>query len=415
MRRFFAIAVSIGLVGFCIAAHSSPLIIQPSQEFAYNEGGLGEGGWGGVSLRGSLLFAGNSGGDQYPPVTGVVNIYRKVDDAQCSVSPCWVEESQLQRPDALPGDGFGICIDFDGRTLVIGSPAFDMTGAGGDIDYAAVYVYERDRDRFVFKQKLQGVPIPANPGGLSHFGLTAVLSGDRLAITQLPEFVSGSAYVFKRNERGVWHQEAQLQPAAITLSDQFGVSVDLTRDTLISGSDTTGYATLFYRKGDDWTEGPTLRAPDQAWNGGGGFGRSVTFRGDDQVAVGAYLSADPNYAVYHGSEYLFKRDGQDWIQQTVIVDPDFAPLTGPMFGAQSKFRGGRLAIASTEGIYLYEHRDKQWVWVAKLVLPSPEYFVLDNSLESLDLNTTTVVATTITGIAIFDISALDAKSAAVAP
>jgi hypothetical protein len=60
---------------------------------------LGEGGWGGVALRGSLLFAGNSGGDQYPPVTGVVNIYRKVDDSQCSVSPCWVEESQLQRPD----------------------------------------------------------------------------------------------------------------------------------------------------------------------------------------------------------------------------------------------------------------------------------------------------------------------------
>jgi hypothetical protein len=44
-----------------------------------------------------------------------------------------------------------------------------------------------------------------------------------------------------------------------------------------------------------------------------------------------------------------------------------------MFGAQSKFRGGRLAIAST------------------------------------------VVATTITGIAIFDISALDAKPAAAAP
>ena len=163
MRRFFAIAVSIGLVGFCIAAHSSPLIIQPSQEFPYNEGGLGEGGWGGVALRGSLLLAGNSGGDQYPPVTGVVNIYRKVDDAQCSVSPCWVEESQLQRPDAVPGDGFGICIDFDGQTLVIGSPAFDMISS--DIDYAAAYIYERDRDRFIFKQKLQGVPIPANPGG----------------------------------------------------------------------------------------------------------------------------------------------------------------------------------------------------------------------------------------------------------
>jgi hypothetical protein len=40
--------------------------------------------------------------------------------------------------------------------------------------------YTKDRDRFIFKQKLQGVPLPANPGGLSHFGLTTVLSGDRL-------------------------------------------------------------------------------------------------------------------------------------------------------------------------------------------------------------------------------------------
>jgi FG-GAP repeat len=414
MTRFFAIAVSIGLVGFCTAAHSDPLIIQPSQEFPSNQGG--QGGWSGVALRGSFLFAGSPGGGQFPPVTGAVDIYRKIDDSQCSVSPCWVEEGQLQRPDAVAGDEFGISIDFDGRTLVIGSSAFDTdTGTSSDIDYAAAYIYERDRDRFIFKQKLQGVPIPPDPGGASHFGLTTVLSGDRLAITQLPVFVPGSAYVFKRNEHGVWHQEAQLQPAAITIHDQFGISVDLTSDTLISGSDTTGYATLFSRKGDNWTEGPTLRAPDQAWNGGGGFGRSVTFQGDDKVAVGAYLSSDPNHVDYLGSEYLFKRDGKDWIQQTQIVDPDFAPNDGPMFGAQSQFRGGRLAIASVEGIYLYEHQDKQWVWVAKLVLPSPEFFVIDNSLDSLDLNATTVVATTINGIAIFDITALNAKPATTAP
>jgi hypothetical protein len=414
MTRFFAIALSVGLVGFCAAAHADPLIIQPSQEFQSNQ--AGQSGWSGISLRGSFLFAGNPGGGQYPPVTGAVNIYRKVDDSRCSVSPCWVEEGQLQRPDPVAGDEFGISIDFDGQTLVIGSPAFDAdTGTSGDIDYGAAYVYERDRGRFIFKQKLQGVPIPAAPGGASHFGLTTVLSGDRLAITQLPEFVPGSAYVFKRNERGVWHQEAQLQPAAITIYDQFGVSVDLTTDTLIAGSDTTGYATLFSRKGDHWTEGPTLRAPDQAWNGGGGFGRSVTFHGDDKVAVGAYVSSDPNYVDYVGSEYIFKRDGKDWTQQTHIVDPDFAPNDFPQFGAQSQFRGGRLAIASVEGIYLYEHQDKQWVLVAKLVLPTPEYFVLDNSLDALDLNATTVVATTINGIAIFDISALDAKPAAAAP
>jgi hypothetical protein len=89
MRRFFATAVSIGLVGVCTAAHSSPLIIHPSQEFPYNEGGLGEGGWGGVALRGSFLLAGNSGGDQFPPVTGVVNIHRILGSASILTGRRW--------------------------------------------------------------------------------------------------------------------------------------------------------------------------------------------------------------------------------------------------------------------------------------------------------------------------------------
>jgi hypothetical protein len=215
-------------------------------------------------------------------------------------------------------------------------------------------------------------------------------------------FNPGSAYVFKQNERGVWHLEAQLQPAAITIHDQFGVSVDINSDTLISGSDTTGYATLFYRNADHWKEGPTLTAPDQAWNGGGGFGRSVALRGR-QAAVGAYSSTDMA-DTYAGSEYVFKRSGKSWSQEQQVIDPDFGPNSFPLFGAASMLRDGRLVVASGDGIYVYERQDKQWEWVAKLVSSSGPSII--NSLDSMDSTTNTLVSVTATGVAIFDLSSL---------
>ena len=402
MTRIFASAAAIGLVGFCNAAQSDPPIIQPTQEFAFENPG-----YGGLAVHGDFLLAGVPGANAYPPLTGAVNIYRRESGSQCTVGPCWVLASQLTRPDSIAGDAYGTSIDFDGQTLLIGSPASN-TDPSDPTEYAAAYVYARDKDQFTHEQKLQGVPLPANPGGPSHFGIVAKLAGDRLALTQLPTLVSGSAYVFKRNDRGIWHQEAQLQPAAITIADQFGISVDLDSDTLISGSDSTGYATLFYRKGDTWTEGPTLRAPDQAWNNGGAFGRSVALH-DNHVWVGAPGSSDPGYVDYLASEYVFKRDGQNWTQQDQIKNPGaISPLDFPQFGAESVHQDGRLAIASVFAIFLYERQDKQWVQIAELVLPSPEYFSILNSLESVAMDRNTLVAETSNGIAVYDLSSLNA-------
>lgn len=408
MTRFFATLVAIGLIGLCTAARaqSEPLTIQPTQEIQFAQAGSG-----GIALHGAYLFAGIPGGDVFPAVAGLVNIYRKESNSQCSESPCWVAAGQLQRPEAFAGDQFGASLDFDGRTLIVGSPAF-LSPDSSNTDDAAVFAFERDGSRFAFQQKLLGVPVPANPGGFSHFGETAVLAGDRLAITQLPEFVPGSAYVFKRNERGVWHREAQLQPAAITIHDQFGVSVDINSDTLICGSDTTGYATVFYRHGDDWKEGPTLTAPDQALNGGGGFGRSVALHGN-KAAVGAYFSTDPNFSIYLGSEYVFEREGRNWSQKQQLINPVFDPNTSPSFGAESLFRNDRIAVASAFAIYIYERQDRQWTLAAKLV--SSSLFSITNSLDSMDWDASTLVAVTTTGIAIFDLSSLDARPAALAP
>jgi hypothetical protein len=85
-------------------------------------------------------------------------------------------------------------------------------------------------------------------------------------------------------------------------------------------------------------------------------------------------------------------------------------MTDPQFGAESLFRNGRLAVASEFGLYIYERQDEQWVLVAKLV--SASEFSIINSLDSMDWDANTLVAVTTTGIAIFDLSSLDARPAA---
>jgi hypothetical protein len=109
---------------------------------------------------------------------------------------------------------------------------------------------------------------------------------------------------------------------------------------------------------------------------------------------------------YEGSEYVFKRAGQTWSQEQQLISPDFGG-----FGGASLFRNGRLAVANPFGIYIYERQDEQWVLVAKLV-SSSEFFLLSGSVNTMDWDGNTLVAFTLTGIAIFDLSSLDATHAA---
>ena len=130
---------------------------------------------------------------------------------------------------------------------------------------------------------------------------------------------SGSAYIFRRNG-DTWDQEDKFLAGDGAEDDYFGASVAISGDTVIVGArydDDNGYSSgsayIFRRKGENWVQQTKLLASDGAVDGY--FGSSVAVSGNTAI-VGA---CEPEYMF--GSAYVFRQQGEDWVQQTKLVDP----------------------------------------------------------------------------------------------
>ena len=90
----------------------------------------------------------------------------------------------------------------------------------------------------------------SNPGNGDNFGQTVALYGHTLAVAANREGSasmginstpdddgqdSGAAYVFTRDDAGIWSEEAYIKASNTGQSDQFGLSIALYGDTLAVG------------------------------------------------------------------------------------------------------------------------------------------------------------------------------------
>jgi hypothetical protein len=162
--------------------------------------------------------------------------------------------------------------------------------------------------------------------------------------------VSGAAYVFVRSG-GVWSQQAYLKASNTDPSDNFGVSVAISGDTVVVGAnfeesgatgvngnqaDNSGHcgaAYVFVRNAGVWSQQAYLKASNDAPTRqsvlgiGDQFGRSVAISGDT-VVVGAWAEDNAatgvnsnvmNYTVAQaGAAYVFVRSGTTWSQQAYL-------------------------------------------------------------------------------------------------
>ncbi|MGI8604110.1 MAG: FG-GAP repeat protein [Verrucomicrobiales bacterium] len=161
------------------------------------------------------------------------------------------------------------------------------------------------------------------------------------------DIAAGAVYVFVRSA-GVWTQQAYLKPAAVGTtqrSDGFGVSVAISRDTVVVGangedSSTTGVnstpnesasfsgaAYVFVRSTGVWRQQAYLKpAAVGTRQADDRFGYSVAVSGDT-VVVGAYaedssttgVNSTPNEsATESGAAYVFVRSAGVWTQQAYL-------------------------------------------------------------------------------------------------
>ncbi|MCP4426869.1 MAG: hypothetical protein GY803_20465 [Chloroflexi bacterium] len=237
----------------------------------------------------------------------------------------WGEAAILRASDAQSGDYFGRAVAVSGDTAVIGAFLEDG-GAGNPALYSgAAYIFERNLGGAGAWG--EAVILHASDAQVSDFfGFSAAVSGDTAVIGANvadggagdPAIHSGAAYVFERDlgGAGAWGEAAILHASDAQASDNFGMSVAVSGDTVVIGASqedggagnpaaNSGAVYAFERDlggAGAWGEASILRASNA--DSGDRFGFSVAASGDT-VVIGADMEdgAVPNSDT--GAAYIF--------------------------------------------------------------------------------------------------------------
>ena len=256
----------------------------------------------------------------------------------------WTETGLLVPDDPVFQGFFGFAVDIDGNRAAVGSWA-----AGGPVGRpGAVYVFEETAG--VWSQTAKILADDAfNTAG---FGWSLTLAGDELFVGAPfdngvcagdPFCEVGAVYQFVRRP-GTWNQAAKLTPPDFEDEDHFGISVALSADTVVVGTQssqggtTTGSAYVYTRAMSGWDfEQKLLPAGVQPFDL---FGASVAIEGD-RVVVGA--PRDDAHLPEAGAFYLFTRSGTVWSEILEATAPDTEVSSN--LGTSIRLRGDTVLVA----------------------------------------------------------------------
>ncbi len=247
------------------------------------------------------------------------------DDCESEARSCQVKISAM---DAEAGDYFGAAVAMSGDACIIGAPRDDWNN-GNVKDTGSAYVYHLQGRKWAQLARLQRED--GSPD--DWYGGAVGLSGNRAVVGAFgydsPETNRGSAwtYVF---DGAAWSQEAQLLADDGTADDNFGSSVALSENVAIIGAinddDTAPYAgsAYIYRyDGQTWLQEGKLLASDGA--SVDNFGSSVAISGDAAI-VGAPNDGDRGPG--SGSAYIYRFNGTNWSQEAKFIASDGAAWDG---------------------------------------------------------------------------------------
>ncbi|MFZ5515262.1 MAG: ATP-binding protein [Candidatus Zhuqueibacterota bacterium] len=154
--------------------------------------------------------------------------------------------------------------------------------------------------------------------------------------------------------------------------DYFGTYVDICGDYAVIGSrvpnNSEGVAYVFKKQGDSWVQQTRLQPHDKREQQC--FGR-VAIDGDFIVVT---AEGDNENGKYAGAAYIFERVGEQWIERQKIAPIDGHP--GAMFGMSVDIEGEYIAIGAvydnetrklTGAVYIFKREQTGWLQHAKLI------------------------------------------------
>ena len=293
-----------------------------------------------VGARAEDSSPGMAGADNSSMDSGAVYVFVQGEDGS------WKEEALLKASNAGAGDWFGGSLAISGDIVVVGAPLEDggfRNGSAREDDNTArnsgaAYVFVRSGNTWRQEAYLKASNLEAN----DEFGHAVAVSGSTVVVSAYKEDsgtadpgddsaeTAGAAYVFVRDDPGVWRQQAFLKADTIVENDAFGYSVAISGERIAVGvafadsvdaSEGTnrsrrnsGAVAIFHRdQGNRWSREAWLE-PDEP-GAEDAFGWSVALDGDTLVA-GAPLGDGPeNRLTSSGSACVFARQGGTWSQQ----------------------------------------------------------------------------------------------------
>lgn len=192
---------------------------------------------------------------------------------------------------------------------------------------------------FIFADALQ---VRAESGAAGQLQYRITMDKDLASVRgQLGDFRDGPTAMFQRRADG-WQS---LKPDGRESTSQWatralGYSVALDGDYAIIGAqwhdNFKGAAYIFKRQGDGWTQVQRLSPSDLGQFDH--FGSSVSISGDYAVVAATWQG------LFEGSVYVFKRTGDQWVQQQKLAPHDALP--DDQFGARVRIEGSEITVGN---------------------------------------------------------------------
>ncbi len=249
----------------------------------------------------------------------------------------WIQEAKLITNDAVANDQLGFSVAIEGDTIAVGAP-FDSDVCCGT---GSIYIFQRTGVTWTQITKFTASGI----GSQDNLGRSLAMDGDTIVAGALFDDEpsnSGAIYVF-RGSGASWTQEQKLKASDAATSDEFGLNLDISGDTIVAGAhlhddipNDSGAAYVFTRSGTTWSQEQKLTPNDAT--AGDQFGRSVGISGNTIVA-----GAHRNLAL-RGAAYAFTRSGTTWTQEQKLTSSDSSP--NREFGSYVAIEGNIAIIAA---------------------------------------------------------------------
>ncbi len=267
-----------------------------------------------VALSGEFAIVGAPLEDSVATDAGAVYVFR-------NIAGVWIPVARIVAPDGARDDRFGSSVSLRGDLLAIGVPLDDDAGSNA----GAVVLFRYDGVSWTQEARLHASDAQWN----DQFGTSVAVDTDRIVVGAPFDDDGGSdagaAYVFVRNNDGVWVEEQKLLPDDPASNAQFGASVAASQQTVVVGAPRSrnadqlqsGAVYVFRLQSGSWVQQQKIAPLDlgfQDW-----FGYSVAIDGT-RIVAGAPLN--DAQAVDGGATYVFARSGNTWIRERVLLAAD---------------------------------------------------------------------------------------------